>query len=459
MPTYLFSESYEAKKIDGVNNLAWEYSVFAKDTNNIVAVGTSAVIKSSDGGKNWTTVHSTGANSMRGLQFVNDNLGFAVGGSSNSGTVVKTVNGGSTWTDITPVGVKVWLQKCSFINENTGYVVGDSAQIYKTQNGGVNFEKISPNVSKLNTFFSVCFINEMVGMVGLKDSGMIMRTTDGGHTFTKVYEDNVNIFINKICFPTPQIGYACGRYGTIIKTTDGGLTWTKQYSNTGQILWDMQFVDEKTGYVCGSGYNATGLLFATDNGGLTWFSINSRNPGVKEFRGIYILNDSNAYAVQANSHEFTHIVVKKADPRPVIQYGAEMLTTSLGNSYQWYVDSAVITPKKNDSVSVVSSIPFKQSIHYRVVVEENFKYSISEPAPALSTGLHKISSDIQMVIRNGFVVFDNSETIMNAAVFDLMGKCLYKLNEQNQIQLPKIRGMFVVEVSTSKGRFAKKIIL
>lgn len=455
-----FSQNYETVKVSGNGNLAWEYSVYAKDTNNIFAVGTSAIISSANGGLNWKTVYSSGSNSLRHIMFVDENIGYAVGGTNTSGTIVKTTDGGETWSEITPAGVNSWLQKCHFLNKDTGFVVGDSARLFKTTNGGVSFDKIPTNLPKKRTFFSVYFKNELEGIVGLKDSGMIMKTVDGGHTFTKVYEDNVNIFVNKICFPTSNTGYACGRYGTIVKSIDGGSTWIKQNSNTGQILWDMQFLNENLGFACGSGMSGTGLLFCTDDGGKTWFCINSRNPASKELRGLYLLNGNHGYAVQANTHEFTHIRIRPSEPKPIINSNNGILSTSAGSSYQWFCDNVSFTPKKTDSVSVVSSIQSLASKSYRVVVENDFKYSISTPFFNTPSELSVPSaSNFNIFVENNTIHIQSDEQVQNLSVYDYMGKCIIKSSTLLHLPMNSIHGIYFVVVATKSGQRIKKIIL
>ena len=63
-------------------------------------------------------------------------------------------------------------------------------------------------------------------------------------------------------------GWQVGDNGLVIKTTDGGATWTTMRADDGTGLdWlDVQFFDENTGYACGE----DGYIFKTTDGGANW---------------------------------------------------------------------------------------------------------------------------------------------------------------------------------------------
>ena len=57
---------------------------------------------------------------------------------------------------------------------------------------------------------------------------MMMRTTDGGETWTqKVVSSQTDNNLNDVDFLDSNIGVAVGDGGTILQTADGGETWTK----------------------------------------------------------------------------------------------------------------------------------------------------------------------------------------------------------------------------------------
>src|ERR1035438_9547685 len=76
-------------------------------------------------------------NSLKAMQFVSSTIGYAIG---DGGTVLKTTDRGNTWIRLN-TGVLDNLVALSFVNPQTGYIVGNSVLlsegfILKTSDGG-----------------------------------------------------------------------------------------------------------------------------------------------------------------------------------------------------------------------------------------------------------------------------------------------------------------------------------
>ena len=65
----------------------------------------------------------------------------------------------------------------------------------------------------------------------LIERGAILRTTDGGVTWTRQASGTTD-FLNSVSFTDANTGTAVGRSGVILRTTDGGVTWTRQFSGS-----------------------------------------------------------------------------------------------------------------------------------------------------------------------------------------------------------------------------------
>ena len=96
-------------------------------------------------------------NTLNSVDFINSNTGWAVGG---YGTILKTTNGGTNWTSQTS-GTSNTLCSVNFVDQNTGWAVGESGTILKTTNGGTNW--ISQTSGTTNTLFSVNFVDQNTG--------------------------------------------------------------------------------------------------------------------------------------------------------------------------------------------------------------------------------------------------------------------------------------------------------
>src|SRR4029078_1260855 len=80
--------------------------------------------------------------SLRGLSVVNEKIVWASG---TGGTVIRTIDGGKTWNVITVPGAeKIDFRDIEAFDANTAYILsignGESSRIYKTTNGGKNWQ-------------------------------------------------------------------------------------------------------------------------------------------------------------------------------------------------------------------------------------------------------------------------------------------------------------------------------
>ena len=146
--------------------------------------------------------------------------------------------------------------------------MGLSGDILKTIDGGGTWTDIH-DPAETSTLRSVHFLDEFTGYaVGI--GGTILKTTDGGIGWTGL-TSGTSDQLNSVYFPVDATtGYAVGNNGTIIKTTDGGATWTDQLSTTTAVLHSVYFpVDATTGYAVGGAVSAGTILKTTGGGGLS----------------------------------------------------------------------------------------------------------------------------------------------------------------------------------------------
>jgi photosystem II stability/assembly factor-like uncharacterized protein len=179
-----------------------DVGVFGTDT--VIAVGDSgAILKTTDGGNNWTLIASGTEEHLRGLFLVEPNIALAVG---YGGAILKTTDAGNTWESKNS-GTTINLRDLFFADANTGWVGGGP---WGSQPG----------------------------------TGTILKTTDQGVTWDSLTLENT---INGLCFVDTDTGWGVGGSGTIIKTTDGGSTWTPQVSGAvnyfGDVFLLMQIPD------------------------------------------------------------------------------------------------------------------------------------------------------------------------------------------------------------------------
>jgi photosystem II stability/assembly factor-like uncharacterized protein len=214
---------------------------------------------------------------LRSVHFpVNAQTGYAAG---QFRAVVKTTNGGSTWTiqQFPPGSDNLWSIYFP-TDADTGYIAGDPG-IYKTTDGGTNWVRQDLTLTNLR---SVHFpANAQTGYAA--GINLIVKTTNGGVSWVK--QDSTHS-LSSVHFPVnAQTGYATGgEYnslkGAILRTTDGGATWTGQNSGSSNYLYSVYFpVDAQTGYVVGE----SGTILKTTDGGMSFVE---DQPSVRPLAGL-----------------------------------------------------------------------------------------------------------------------------------------------------------------------------
>lgn len=167
------------------------------------------------------------------------------------------------------------LQSIFFINGKDGFVSGSNGGIYKTTDSAKSWTALNSTVSV--PIYDIFFLNSSKGFaVGGENScggtgcvpygGFILRTLDGGKTWTKVFTPTDKIEISSICFVNGTTGFCAGD-NVIFKTIDGGQSWSEYKINgLGGKMMQISFTDSQTGYVA----CLFDKILKTENCGLTW---------------------------------------------------------------------------------------------------------------------------------------------------------------------------------------------
>lgn len=167
------------------------------------------------------------------------------------------------------------LEAVFFLNGKDGFVADNAGGIYKTTDSAKTWRPLNStvNLPVYDLYFTDAQKGYAVGGWSFCNGtgctppgGFILRTLDGGQTWTRVHTPSEKIEIHSIHFVNPSLGFCAGG-NTILKTTDGGQTWSEyKVNNPGGFIMEIRFVNAQEGYAA----SHFSQVLRTLDGGQSW---------------------------------------------------------------------------------------------------------------------------------------------------------------------------------------------
>ncbi len=259
------------------------YDVRFLDRNTGWACGGGMILKTVNGGNNWTVQNFNAT--FNQIHPVNDRVIYACG----YYVIYKSTDGGDKWYAVSegvnqaPILYGLW-----FIDENTGWFCGDRS-VMRTTNGGETF---IDSMFMTNTCNDIHFKDSNTGNIAA--NSRMFRTTNSGVSWTPVVLPSplVTPFVEKLSFKG-DTGWVVTRGRLVYRTTNYGISWdtiSRVAVGTSETMDCIEFADSYTGYA--GGYN--GKIYKSTNGGFNWTL--SLQVGVGSFVSIFSYSDSIVWA-------------------------------------------------------------------------------------------------------------------------------------------------------------------
>jgi photosystem II stability/assembly factor-like uncharacterized protein len=241
--------------------------------------GVASIWHTTDLGETWSleVVDRLPGNFLHDVDFAGVDTAWAVG---DRGAVLRTIDGGKEWT-LSPIGTQADLDEICFADSRTGFVLGHMTNpfrnvLLRTRDGGFSWETLSSGL-EFGTKVLFWTANHGVAItpkqyyVGEKGRSEIYRTTDGGESWVLV--KSLVTPLGGISEVAPNAAVVVGLAGDMLKTVDGGVTWYALNSGTfwttcgrnhsGDAgLHAVDFVDENLGFTVGDW-----IILKTTSGG------------------------------------------------------------------------------------------------------------------------------------------------------------------------------------------------
>jgi len=285
-------------------------SIHTPDGVYIIAVGDAGkIFRSSNSGNTWASYTMASVN-FKSVYSFNNNIWI----SGDNGKIYKTLKTNSAITDI-DLGITTSINSIYFLNDNDGYLCGNSGIVYKTNNGGTNWAPCNTGISSVN-LNSISFMDSQKGII-VGNNGSVYVTVDGGTTWTpEAVGTSKNLTKGK--YFTDGIAVV-GEYGSLY--IKNGTTWSSV--NT-RIVTDIRGV---TGtsindvHICGGG----GFIRNNKSNDTRFYTFEA-NPMVANLVDIFYYDTNLGFAVSS----LNDAIIKTTN-------GGELwsLTAGAAMTYQW----------------------------------------------------------------------------------------------------------------------------
>lgn len=383
----------------------------------LIAVASQFVLQSYDGGYTWMRANGD----LRSIDFPSDSVGYAT---AYYGAAHRTKDGGNTW-ELMNINTLQYLNDINFLNVDTGYAVGGS-EVFRTVDGGDTWTSLDNPAQ--TSLYSIDFWDDNNGVaVGYNYS--IMRTTNGGLSWTYSYSWGVSQWYLDVQFTSSNTVYACSTTGAIIKSTNGGATWTNTFTGNSNQLGKLFFLDDLTGYACGQ----NGTIIKTTNGGDEWEILDSGTDALY-LNAIHFINADTGFVAGSD--------------------GTYLRTYDGGetwfNTISGYLDFSDLTMSPNGTVwatanSVIYSIaPFNSSSSTYALCSGSDKIYFNCSQPYHDNNVSRIvnveMTTAQDDYSNAFMLQSlqiDSVGLVNATIPETLEEGLYKYRVIDQVDLQK----------------------
>lgn len=249
----------------------------------------------------WNPVPSPTHSDLRGVSAPSDGTAWASG---TKGTYLRTSDGGKSWTTMVVAGAEALdFRDVEAFDDRSAVLMsagpGPSSRIYRTNDGGAHWDLALENPDPKGFFDAIAFWDRAHGLaLGDPVDGrfVLYGTEDGGARWTRMARESLPPALtgegayaaSGTCLAVGQNGRAWfgtgggGVSGRVFRTGDGGRTWSVALSGipastASSGVFSLAFWDSLHGVAVGGDYRipraATPSIARTEDGGATWSTV------------------------------------------------------------------------------------------------------------------------------------------------------------------------------------------
>jgi photosystem II stability/assembly factor-like uncharacterized protein len=414
----------------------------------MLAVFTLFMIAASSRAQEWFQVASGTNKKLNAIDFPSATVGY-IGG--NDSLLLKTTDGGQNWSPVNYSGITYYpggehIVNLKFINENIGFIaVGPYAGSYKTIDGGSTWTALT----ELTTCFNegLYFFDENNGFIG--GSGCFQGEKMNKMTAGVWSEPTINTptwnaehRIADYDFSSANFGLAASRSGYVLRTTDAGANWDTIPTPSSPMnpLTSILIVNNNLAYAGYESINSGFGLYISTDSGLTWQE--DMNSATFLYPDFMCLHESGNGTVFSGGNSSS------------MSSGA--IFESPGDGSTW--NYSIVDEQINDISSYNDTIVFAVGDSGYIIINQDWGTASLVNLPLNSLPVEVYPNPVENVLNliiDEDLIADNSRI----KVFSISGELVHSEVFSMQINLGKLKsGIYLVDIETINGLTTKRII-
>ena len=308
--TTLISAQSFWEKIESPTSEDLTSVTFVDSLQGWIGSRSGSIYHTTDGGITWSIQFENDSLYLINFCFLNEDTGFASAVSNMyepyGSYILRTTNGGLNWTSTYLRIGEFYVNQIQFLDSLNGFVVGYPDVFSRTSDAGSTWQRVNLDSSVYAHYppYSIRFYNENYGFAcgGVVDAaGVIWRTTDQGYNWDTVVDaasapaeplyaihflDSLSIVVLG--------GDADGSGASIMRSSDGGNFW--EYSTLGVLYFPVE-AGFRTQYEGWAPLGPKQLFLYTSDSGQNWSLVPT--PDSTNIRNISFPDSSHGFATGA----------------------------------------------------------------------------------------------------------------------------------------------------------------
>ena len=260
---------------------------FPSSNHGYLALLDGSVLSTADGGRTFSRRTPVPSGAVIDLVCTSDATCLA---GTATGQIQRTNDGGVSWSLAGQIGVQ--LNGLEQADATTLYAVGQGLTLFKSTDGGVSWERKAVTGVPPTDIMSIRCAGPDTCLLATRDSRRVVRTDDGGESFTSVVAPTESAVAVEMASPTRAI--AVGGVGSAVVSDDAGESWRL----VGTRLTDeFSVLEAATGAIAYAG-GPGGSLARTADGGKSWTNVSP--PTSVAIRAIAAPSDARVFVLAAD---------------------------------------------------------------------------------------------------------------------------------------------------------------